>query len=104
MVKSYCLAGLSMQFRACLLRTSSLTVLEGHGSFKHHCIHCSKIPQAHKACISNLVQVPERAVHWGTVHMLVLGHGEKHSEEGIGTHTNNSQCDYSMGRSILKKA
>jgi len=53
-----------------------------------------KIPQAHKACISNLVQVPERAVHWGTVHMLVLGHGEKHSEEGIGTHTNNSQCDY----------
>jgi len=44
MVKSYCLAGLSMQFRACLLRTSSLTVLEGHGSFKHHCIHCSKNP------------------------------------------------------------
>lgn len=27
-----------------------------------------KIPQAHKACMSNLVQVLKRTVHWGTVH------------------------------------
>jgi len=95
MVKSYCLAGLSMQFRACLLRTSSLTVLEGHGSFKHHCIHCSKNPTSSQShafptwykCRRELF-TGEQSICWW------LRHGEKHSEEGIGTHTNNSQCDY----------